>query len=139
MTEMNLATLLAKEVDQLSVEELNFIVGYEKRLRAVHKVAKEKGIVVKDAAKTEKSPEIQLLATAFEAVLSANLDVIKGLFPVSADKPAGAKGVNVATSTDFPFYIQILNRAAFKHDAEIAKAAKEANKEKKEESGKLPL
>ena len=125
---MNLAELLAKDVATLTTEELNFIVSYTAKLRAVTKVAKEKGVIAKVTAKVEKSPEVQLLANAFEAIIEANLDVIKALFPVSEEKLAGAKGFNIGTSVTCPFYIQILNREAFKLDAENRKAEKEAEK-----------
>jgi hypothetical protein len=130
--EYNLGELLAKDPTTLSTEELTFIVNFEKTMRAARKVAVEKGVVAKKAEKTELSPEVQLLATAFEAVITANADVIKGLFPVSAGKPNGAKGYSIATSKECPFYIQILNRSAFEAEAKDKKNERLVAGEKKE-------
>jgi hypothetical protein len=141
----DLNAILAKDPTTLTTDELNFVIDYEKNRRAsvakVMKLAKEKGLTAKKAAPSEKSPEVQLLATAFEAVLSANIEVVRKLFPVSADKPAGAKGVNISTAPECEFYIQILNRAAFRLDAENRKKEKDSLRadEPTEKTADLPL
>jgi len=130
---MDLNLLLAKDPAELTVDEINFITNYAAKLRAVNKVAKEKGLIV---AKAERvvSPEMILLADAFKVIISANTDMIQKLFDLTVDteKPKGQKGINV-TIEGVDFNVQILNKAAYKADAEAKKAEKVAAKAKKAE------
>jgi len=122
--ELNLIEILAKEPSSLSLDELNFIQSYTAKLRAINKVAVEKGVVVKKVAKVV-NPLIQVLADAFKVVIENNLEIIKELFPPETDKPKGQKGVNVNIDGSL-FNVQLLNKAAFDHAREIAKAEKAA-------------
>ncbi len=133
---MNLQELLTKNVEDLTIEELDFIVNYEAKMRAVRKVAVAKGVMEKKVAKKELSPEVQILADGFKVLIEINLETIRGLFPAETDKPKGQKGVTLPTPKDCPFYVQLLNKAAFTYAVEQnkkekadKKAAMEAMKE----------
>ena len=126
----NIISLLAKDPTTLSNEELLELISYTNSLRSTTaKQAKDRKLEVPKKVKsaTVATPELALLSDAFKVIIDNNLDIIKALFPASSEKPAGQKGVNVAIK-DAPFYIQILNKAAFELDRENAKKAKEAEK-----------
>lgn len=129
----NLMEVLAKDPSTLSIEELNFIMTFEKATRAAAKVAKSKGLTPAKVAAV-RPEELTVLASAFEPIVMANVDVISKLFGATKteDKPLGQKGLLITTGKDCPFNIQFLNKAVFVEEARIAKAERKIKADEKE-------
>ena len=117
-----------KAAKDYTVEEAklfnNFFKTGTKELRAEKKL--EKSVAVK-----KDRPELALLIEAFKPILDANMEEIAKLFneTVSTEKPKGQKGINLSIAGS-DFNLQILNKAAFEHEAEVKKAEKKAADEK---------
>ena len=126
---LDVTAVLAKKVEDMTAEEMQFLISYTSKLTAVKKAAKEKGIIVSKPAKsiTEKAPEFQLLASALEAVVLANQDYITTLFNATktAEKRLGNKGINVSLA-GCNFNVQLLSKEVYKAEAAENKAKKEA-------------
>ena len=128
ISEAKAQELAAKGMANLTNDELLDFIAYTKTLQTqATKAAKERKLDVPKAKKTATvaSPEMALLAEAFQAIVLANVDFIKTLFPApTAEKPYGQKGANVATAKECPYYIQILNKEAY----ELERAANKTKK-----------
>jgi hypothetical protein len=135
ITEDRAKELMVKGIANLTNDELLEFVAYTKSLAtSATKQAKERKLTVPSTKRvaTVQSPELALLAEAFEAIIAANLELIAELFPApTPEKPFGQKGVNVSTGKDCKFYIQILNKAAYEAERadKKAKAVKEVTPE----------